>query len=308
MRDQMLPERAKELITRERVLIQFGVLDERALFPCPSSIKAVKSAVSRCVARDVATAMSEDVSKICFHGGAGVGKTTALQEIAGLLPEGSEMVVFDCYGSGSYLDASMLRHRPQDAFVQLSNDVSQRIGLPALLVPSVGQDFARAFRQRLELAARTLASVRPDGLLVIAIDAADNSITAASARVPSETSFVTELMSIGDWPPNVRVIVSARTGKLKELNAPSEYRRIEIEAFRLEETTENVARYWDAPSGWIEDFHFLSNGVPRVQGYAFGRAGGDWPVAVEYLRPSGKLLDDVFDDLFLGSTKQGGQT
>ncbi len=308
VRDQMLPERAKELITKERVLIRFGVSDERALFPCPSAIKTVDDAVSRLVAAEVVTAMTADVLNICLHGGAGVGKTTVLQEIGDLLPNGSEMIVFDCYSAGSYMDASKLRHQPKDAFVQLSNEVSQRLGLPALLSSNARQNFARAFRQRLELAAKTLSTVVPEGLLVIAIDAADNSITAARARVPPETSFVTELMSIGDLPSNVRVIVSARTGRLEQLNAPSEFREIEIQAFRLEETVENVARYWDAPSAWIEDFHFLSGGVPRVQGYAFGRASDDWSVAVEYLKPAGKSLDEVFDDLLTGAQSKAGRS
>ena len=307
VRDRMLPETKKELITKERVLIKIGVSDERTLFPCPSSIKAVEDAVSRPVAADVVTAMREGASKICLHGGAGVGKTTALQEIGSLLPDGSEMIAFDCYGAGSYMDASRLRHRPQDGFVQLANEAAQRLGLPALLVPRVGQDFARAFRQRLEMAARTLASARPKALLVIAIDAADNSIAAASARGLPEASFVTELMSIRYFPTNVRVVVSARTGRLEKLNAPLEYREFAIQAFRPEETAENVARYWDASSAWVEDFHFLSSGVPRVQGYAFGLASDDWPVAVDFLRPSGKLLGDIFGNLFQEACSKVGQ-
>ena len=307
VRNRMLPETAKELITKERVLLLFGVSDERALFPCPSSIRTVEDAVSRRAARVVASAMTEGVVKICFHGGAGVGKTTALQEITSLLPHGSEMIVFDCYGAGSYLDASKLRHRPKEAFVQLANETSQRVGLPALLVPGPGQDLARAFRRRLELAAETLAGACPEGLLILAIDAADNSITAASTRAGADTSFVTELMSIGDLPPNVRIIVSARTGKLEELNAPSEYREVELRAFCLAETADNVTRYWDATPDWIEDFHFLSSGVPRVQGYAFGQASDDFSAADEYLRPCGKSLGEVFGELFHEALSKAGR-
>ncbi len=298
VRSRMLPEAANEPITRERVLLQFDVSDERALFPCPSSFKAVKNAVSRQAARDVARAVTEGTRRICLHGGAGVGKTTVLQEIEGLLPDGSVMIAFDCYGAGSYQDASRLRHRPREAFVQLSNEISQRLGLPALLVPGQGQDIGRAFRQRLELAAGALARVCADGLLVLAIDAADHSIMAAEARGRAENNFVTELMSMRDLPANVRVIVSARTGRLDELNAPPEYRAIELHGFAVEETAANVARYWDAPSEWIEDFHSLSNGTPRVQGYVFRQAGDDCRDAIKYLMPSGKSLGEVFGELF----------
>ena len=307
VRNRMLPEAANEPITRERVLIEFDVSDERALFPCPSSFELVDNAVSRHVARDVAKAMTEGVRRICLHGGAGVGKSTVLQEIEGLLPVGSEMIAFDCYGSGSYLDASRLRHRPHEAFVQLSNEISQRIGLPALLVPAPGEDLGKAFRRRLELAAGALADVCPDGLLVLAIDAADNSIMAARARSRAESSFVTELMSMSGLPANVRVIVSARTGRLGELNAPPEYREIELHGFNAEETAANVARYWNAPSAWIEDFHSLSNGVPRVQGYAFRRAGEVCRDAIKYLMPSGKSLGEVFGELLDRARRKSGE-
>ena len=60
----------------------------------------------------------------CLHGVAGCGKTTVLQEVKAHLPSGSEMVVFDCYGAGSYLNSYGYRHRPHDAFLQLSNDLA----------------------------------------------------------------------------------------------------------------------------------------------------------------------------------------
>lgn len=308
VRNRMLPEAANEQITREVVLLQFDVSDERALFPCPSSFEPVKDAVSRRAAMDMAEALTQGVRKICLHGGAGVGKTTVLQEVDGLLPVGSEMIAFDCYGAGSYLDATRLRHRPQEAFVQLSNEISQRIGLPALLVPAPGQDIGRAFRRRLELAARALASMRADGLLVLAIDAADNSIAAARARSREERSFVTELMSMTDLPANVRIIVSARTGRLRELRAPPDYQAIELQGFSAEETAANVARHWNAPKKWVEDFHSLSDGIPRVQGYAFTQAGSDHRFAVDYLMPSGKSLGDVFSELLDRTRKKAGQS
>ena len=251
----MIPETAGELITKETVLIQFGVSDERALSPCPSAIKSVELPVSRCASKAVVAAMSQGVQKICLHGIGGVGKTTALQEIATLLPSGSEMITFDCFGAGAYLDASELRHRPRDAFLQLSNDLAQRLRLPALLEPSATRDLARAFRRRLEIAAKALESVHQNGLLVIAVDAADNSIRAAQSRTPPESSFVLELMSFVDLPPNVRVIISARTGELDELNPPLEFKRIKLLPFTPEETALYIARFWEAPHDWIEDFH-----------------------------------------------------
>ena len=306
VRKRMLPEAAGELITKQKVLIQFGVSDERALFPCPSTIKAVEFPVPRVASKHVIAAMSQGAQRICFHGASGVGKTTALQEIAALLPDGSEMITFDCYGAGSYQDASQLRHRPQDAFVQLSNDLGQRLRLPALLEPNANRDFARAFRRRLDIAANALRSAHPKSLLVIAVDAADNSITAAKNRTPPELSFVTELISFAELPPNVCMIISARTGRLDELQLPTEFERIELLPFTQEETAKNIARYWKAPQGWIEDFHHLSGGVPRVQAYAFGQAGEVRRAALAPLQPLGKKLGQIFDEQFqLALTKSG---
>ena len=308
IRKRMLPEATGELITKEKVLLQFGVSDERVLFPCPSAIKSVELPVSRGASKTVVAAMSRGDQRICLHGASGVGKTTALQEIAKLLPGGSEMITFDCFGSGSYLDASKLRHRPRDAFVQLSNELAQRLRLPALLEPNTTRDFARAFRRRLGIAARALESVHPQGLLVITVDAADNSITAARSRTPPESSFVTELMSFDDLAANVRVIISARTGRLDELKLPSEFERIELLPFTQEETAENVKRYWKALQDWIEDFHYLSGGVPRVQAYAFEHAGEVRRDALAALQPAGKKLDQIFDEQFQLALQKSGRT
>ena len=304
--DRMLPEAAGELITKQKVLIQFGVSDERALFPCPSTIKAVEFPVPRVASKDVITAMLQGAQKVCIHGAGGVGKTTAIQEIEALLPDGSQMITFDCYGAGSYQDASQFRHRPQDAFMQLSNDLAQRLRLPALLEPNANRDFARAFRQRLDIAAKALKRAYPQGLLVIAVDAADNSITAAQNRTPPEPSFVSELMSFVDMPPNVRVIVSARTGGLDELQLPAEFKRIKLPPFTQEETAKNIVRYWKAPQDWIEDFHHLSSGVPRVQAYAFVQAGEVRRAALAPLQPLGKKLDQIFDEQFQLALRKSG--
>ncbi len=68
VRKRMLPEAAGELITKQAVLIQFGVSDERALFSCPSTIKVVQLPVSRGASKAVVAAMSRGEQRICLHG------------------------------------------------------------------------------------------------------------------------------------------------------------------------------------------------------------------------------------------------
>ena len=303
----MMPETAGEIINRDSVLIQFGVSDQRALFPCPSAVRRVSTLVPRTIAKDVSKAIVENCQKICLHGSGGVGKSTVTQELGDLLPTGSKVIVFDCYGAGSYLDASAMRHRSRDAFVQLSNELAQRLNIPSFLEPKTGLDFARSFHTRLDLAAEALAATQPEAKLVIVIDAADNSITAADTRVPKEKSFVSEIISFEVLPINVTLVVSARTGRLEELKLPSCFKPFELLPFSRPETQEFVKQYWNAPEEWIDDFHRLTSRIPRVQNYAFGKVIGLPETALEPLLPYGKTLNILFEDQFNEAIKKLGQ-
>lgn len=265
VRKRMLPEAAGELITREKVLIQFGVSDEYALFPCPSAVTRATAPVPRSAARRVVELMATGKQHLCLHGGGGVGKTTTLREIEASLPAGSLMITFDCYGAGSYLDASALRHRVADAFIQLSNDLARCLRLPLMLEPQATRDYPRAFRQRLEVAAQALAAAYPEARLVVAIDAADNSVTAAQTRSPAERSFVHDLMSFKNLPDNVNLLVSSRTGRLDELQLPSIFEKVLLAPFDRIETKTYVAQFWLAPEDWIDDFHHLSGEFPEFK-------------------------------------------
>ncbi|WP_428000767.1 hypothetical protein [Acidovorax sp.] len=310
IRKRMLPEAAGETITREKVLVQFaGVSEDHALFPCRSKIEAVTSAVPRPIAGEIVARMRSGTRHLCLHGSGGAGKTTTLQQIEQSLPAGSLMAVFDCYGAGSYLDASELRHRPQDAFVQLANEISQQLRLPLLLVPSATRDYPRAFRKRLEVAAAAMAAIAPDALLVVAVDAADNSVLAAQTRSPPESSFVHDLVTMDGLPANVRILISARSGRLDDIRLPAHFEKFALPVFSAVETTSNVRRHWDAPQPWIDDFHHFSGGVPRVQAYAFKNAGSEAVHAIDALRPFGKNLDQVFREQFqLALRKNANET
>lgn len=305
---RMRPEFAGELIKRESVILHLGASDGAALFPCPSEIKRTEKAVSRGSSREATNSLLSGVQHLCLHGRAGIGKTTALQEIEDSLPPGSIMIKYDCYGGGSYLDPSAFRHRPADAFLQLSNDLSVRLNLPLLLSRYHGSDYPRLFANRLKHAAEALAAQNCDALIVIAIDAADNAVTAASNRVPIEPSFIHDFVLLNKQPENVRFVVTARTGRLDQLHLPSSYQPIVISPFSRAETGDNVAHVWPAPGTWIDDFHFLSNGVPRVQAYAFKVDGEHPSTALERLRPAGKSLDEVFRQQFSEALTKNGKS
>lgn len=306
VRQRMRPEFAGEVITRESVLLRLGASEGAALFPCPSEITLTEAPVSRAPVREAAERLLTSVRHLCLHGRGGVGKTTALQEIEAALPQGSIMITYDSYGGGRYLDPSALRHRPTDAFLQLTNELAARLKLPLLLSRHQGSDYPRLFANRLKHAAGALAAQHPGALVVIAIDAADNAVTAAQSRVPVESSFVHDFVLLADPPENVRFIITARTGRLDQLRLPSWYQTIEIEPFSRRETAENVGRVWSAPEHWIDDFHHLSGGVPRVQAYAFEVDGEHPSAALDRLRPDGKSLDEVFRQQFAAALTKSG--
>ncbi len=308
IRLRMMPEAKGEVITRASILAQFGFSDMGALFPCPSAIKKVDRLVSRDESKKIADQMLAGNQRICFHGAGGCGKTTLLQDIATQLPEGSVVVTYDCYGGGRYLDSDAYRHRRQDAFLQLSNDLAQQLRSPFLLTTSGTVDYPRAFKKRLERAAELVGSQSPSSLLVLVADAADNSITAASTHSPPEPSFIPDFLHLGDLPKNVRVIVTCRTSSLSALNLPPTFGvPFEVKGFSLAETTVYVRSLWPAaPEPWIEDFHYLADGSPRVETYALDYAEADRQLALEYLRPHGKDLDKIFEEQMLQARSKVG--
>lgn len=306
VRRKMMPEATGEFITRQSILLCFGFSDPGALFPCPSAIKQVDRLISREASRNVADRMKSGKQRICLHGDGGSGKTTALQEIACLLPPDSVVIVFDCYENGRYLDSDAYRHRAPDAFLQVSNDIARQLRIPLLLSRKEGLDYPRVFKKRLERATEVVVSRQKVALLVVIVDAADNSVIAASSR--AEKSFVHEFVRLGDLPPNVRLVVTTRTGRLPTLNLPGDFDSIEIKGFDRIETASHVRGVWSAvPDTWIDDFHHLSGGNPRVQQYALDYAKSDPARALDYLRPNGKSLAQVFrEQLDYALRKQGG--
>ena len=295
----MLPEATGSYITKETVLTWMNVSDPLALYPCPPRLKLVENPVNRNVAVAIQTAMVNGDQFIYLHGEGGCGKTTVLKQVESLLPNGSVMITYDCYGAGTYMDSEAYRHRPKDAYLQIINETSARLRLPLLISQDSSIDFLKAFSLRIESASKILKAQAGDALLVVVIDAADNTVTGAKQCKPEETSFIHELIKIGSLPSNVRLMISARTGRLDSLSVPAKYNSIAISNFSLEETALNVFnQYPSATEAWIEDFHNLSNQNPRVQSYAFDYAGSDLGKAIDFLRPNGKGLDQIFEARF----------
>jgi hypothetical protein len=293
---KMMPEAANEVITRDTILSWLGFHSSAGLFPCVPQLKLIDKPVIRSVSKETVSTMVSGVQKLCIHGAAGCGKTTVLQEIQALLPSASTMIVFDCFGAGRYRESNGTRHKPEDAFLQLSNELAAQLRIPFLLKRNRGADYAKSFSDRLNRASTVVSSISEDALLVIAVDAADNSVTAAREAVPPERSFVDDFVTLGDLPKNVRLLVTARTGRLEELHLPAGFEKKELKGFAPPESKQNAERIWaNCPALWLEEFHHFSDGNPRVQGYAIDYAEGNQERCLDYLRPTGKRLQEIFE-------------
>jgi hypothetical protein len=303
--DAMLPSGSREPITEETLLARLEIGTTSALYPCPNRITPISAVIEREVTRSIADMLVSGTQWLGIHGGAGCGKTTTISQLATMLPLGSMCIQYDCYGSGSYLDDSAPRHRPIEAFTQLSNEIASRLRVPRLLRISERGNSVKAFRERLELGADVLRASNPDALLVIAIDAADNAVAAAERR--DEHCFVRELASFTDLPNNVRVVISARTARIAQLELPPTFAFQPIDPFSLDETRAYVrTRIADPDENWVTEFHTLTRGTPRVQAYAFGLSANP-DAAIQALLPNGKELSQIFEQAVTTAWQKGGE-
>jgi len=99
------------------------------------------------------------------------------------LPSGSVVIVYDCFGGGSYLVAGDERHTHKRALLQLTNELAVNCGTFLIQSAHEKPDLYRNFSKSLKMASKIVAA--QDGLLVIVIDAADNAIAAEDIRIVS---------------------------------------------------------------------------------------------------------------------------
>lgn len=307
IQNRMKPEGEGAAITMESILGSVFNVGAQTLFPCPNEIEPLEHLVQRAAAREIIELWHAGIARVCLHGQGGEGKTTVLQDISSQLPSNSVMVVYDCYGAGSYLDSDGLRHKPSDAFRQMGNDASAELLLPLLVSQDRDADHARLFSVRLKKVAQTLATLDGNALLVVAVDAADNAVTAADQTAGTQ-SFVPAFLELGSQPPNVRFLVSARSGRLNQLALPREYKRVPLAGFTLEETFQflnsRLAIVHDDDR--IAPIHKLSGGNPRVLQYALKAADNDISRLLDFLAPNGKNLGGIFDEIIENAFKKVG--
>ncbi|MFJ2160541.1 AAA family ATPase [Streptomyces sp. NPDC087856] len=302
VRQQALPGSGRGGVTAQDVLATLGVADLLDLYPAPSRLEPLQSPLPTVGAEAIAAAVTANIGRLTVaHGDAGVGKTTAMRQIGDHLPAGSQVVLFDCYGAGEYLSAGEERHTPRRFVTQVVNEVAQRCGTPLLVqAPADEGDLWRRLGRTLDQAVTTL----PDGaVLVLAVDAADNSAVAARER--DERSFLTNLVSLS-LPGRVSVVLSARSHRVPSLGADGA-EQVLLSPFRAETSAAHLRRYRPGASGdECLEFHGRSGGNPRAQYYTLEQAGTEaWDMAT-LLERSERTPQQLFELLLASGLQAGG--
>ncbi|MGO1053077.1 hypothetical protein [Crossiella sp. CA198] len=302
VRQQALPGADREGITASTVLAELGVGDPSALYPAPTRLAALHDPLPAPGARVVAeTALSNLGRIVVAHGAAGVGKTTALRQLDAHLPSGSVTLLYDCYGGGDYLSSGMERHTPRRFVVQVVNALAQQCGTSLLLHPPAHEE--DLWRRLSTTLAEAVAALDPAAVLVLAVDAADNSAVAAHER--HSTSFLPGLLGLC-LPPRVAVVLSARCHRVEMLGAV-DAPEVAVTPFDAETSAAHLRRHRpEVSEAEAVTFHQETDGNPRTQFYALEQAQSNGWDTARLLAACERTPEPLFADVVASALKGSG--
>lgn len=221
----------KNLIRREDVLDALDCEPED-LFPADTRFIDVGAVVERAELSAVSDLVKASDLPIFVHAEGGVGKTVFVQSLASRMANEFEVVVFDCFGGGSYRSDSHSRHLPKIGLVQIVNELASRTLCDPML-PS-GDDsrkIIKAARRRLAQAATAIRTQSKKLGLLIIVDAADNAQLEADYR--HEEAFPKLLLSAIDEDSidGVKLLLTARTHRKDKVIARTTVKEVELGPF-----------------------------------------------------------------------------
>lgn len=296
--DKMMPENREErTVTLIDIVANFGFSSIENLFPVSQNFENNPNTIEREQLKDIISVIEGNTSylPICIHAGAGIGKSTIINQIKKIFPEYSECILFDCYGAGKYQNPEDKRHLHRNAIVHLANELAKNIGTEFLLVQNESDDvYLKELIKRIREGVEILRFRNPLACLVFIIDAADNSITAAKNN--GERSFVEDLLNI-EIPEGCHIIATSRTYRKDTLNIPDKYIDIELKPFSVEETKLFAKKNFPSITNEeVLEFHTYTKGIPRVQFYSLNLKKEGINEVINYLKPNGKVVGDLILD------------
>lgn len=309
IREEAQPQKSASLgLAEHDVLAALEVSNRENLFPVPPHFEQISTLIYTPDAKGLANVIAGAGTKnIVAHGRLGTGKTTTVQQLKSQLPVGSVVVLYDCFGGGSYKIPGEQRHPQRRAFRQLTNELALNCGTPFLVKGSQEiADLQRDFTRSLEMAAKVVA-VERGGLLVIVIDAADNAAIAAGV---DGDNFVPVLWQI-PLPDNCRLAMTCRSHRKPLLQSPSDAAEYELKGFDEVASAEHLrTKFPAADEKSCLEFHDRTGGNPRMQSYLLSRATSDAsaPVSVKDLFAGKReTLEEMFNDLLQSAIVDPGK-
>lgn len=306
---KMLPdavEHGNNIITEIDFLHIFSMSKE-SLFPVQQRFEEIKNLIPRIQLNDIIRQIEQNNSgvPICIHGRAGIGKSSLTQLLGTKLNKNSAVILFDCYGAGAYLNPSDNRQLHKEALLHICNEMAKKISSSFLLAKNNDQYiFLREFKQRVEQAVKILKARDKEALLLLIIDAADNSVVAAQKN--QTDCFVHDLV-LENYVPGFRLVLTSRSHRVDTLRLPESYIDIPIKAFEYSETKKLLKHHFpDCTDEEIAEFHKLTNGIPRVQAYALDAENKEINNILDLLRPNGKIVETLIQDKIVDAGKRLG--
>jgi hypothetical protein len=295
VRNEALPEaRNNPPIRREKLLAVLN-FTEGDLFPAPADFPPCDQLIARSHDRAIADKVISAEWPVVVAAPGGTGKTVLAQSLASLMPPKSVTVVFDGFCSGDYRRLRQPRHRPQQALTQICNELAMQ-GLCGPLLPLRAEDHAylEAFRIRLEQAAATVRARNPEALVVVVLDAADNSVMAAESI--QDPAFVRGLLQ--EQPPEgCRIVAFARPDRVEMLMPHSQVVHLSFDGFTRSESAANLRQnLHDMDDDLAGAFHRLTGGNPRVQSYFLARKPANGDELITMLGPTGRSVEDIIGE------------
>jgi hypothetical protein len=252
-------------IERVDVLACLGVDHENDLFPAPGAFPDISKVVHRSALDDLIREIDNGVAPLLVDAPGGMGKTILLQSLARRLSSTNQVVLFDCYGGGSWRDPADGRHLPEIALPHIINLLAVD-GLCDIFIPGTGgPGLIRSFRLRLEHAVQHLRRIDKTSSLILIVDAIDNA--AQQARATQTESFAHQvLLSLSLKPiEGVVVIASCRTERIDIARGEAVCRRFQVPSLSGSEATD-IARVHqsDITTAEIADLRSRSDNNLRV--------------------------------------------
>lgn len=228
----------KNLIRREDVLDALDCEPED-LFPADTRFIDVGAVIERAELSTVGDLVKASELPIFVHAEGGVGKTVFVQSLASRMANEFEVVVFDCFGGGSYRSDNHSRHLPRIGLVQIVNELASRtLCDPMLPCGDDSRKIIKAARRRLAQAATAIRTQSKKLGLVIIVDAADNAQLEADYR--HEQAFPKLLLSAIDEDPidGVKLLLTARTHRKDKVIGRTMVKEVKLGPFTDPEARE----------------------------------------------------------------------